>query len=173
MNEPVSIGGNWKALEVKNAGCIVQGDKGLIFLPGVSIEEGELIAHPMPAASEVSYAPIAQQVVRRGPSSQAEVNVKGFLDTMKQKNLTAGGEYVGYGPYLNKLKELLIGLEEDSPLIAPLGTFIATGDHPRFSFAASVMALDDAKLNELSQILSDPKVDVLEAFVEKCLTGAA
>lgn len=172
MNEPISIGSTWKALEIKGLGVIVQGDKGLLFVPATKIQDGEIVTDLAPDTAAVGTATVVQPA-RRGPASQSEVTVKGFLEAMKQKNLTAGGEYGAYGPLLNRLKELLFGLEEDSPLLAPLGTFLALGDHPRYGFAAAVVALSDAKLNELTALLAQPEAEPVEAFVEKCLTGAA
>jgi hypothetical protein len=173
MNEPVIIGSStWKALNIKGGGCIVQGEKGILHLPFVTFQDGELVSddEEIPASRYLAAAP---QVAPKGPTSQAEIQVKGFLDQMKTANLSGAGEYGGNGPYLNKLRELLLGIELDSPMALSLGRFLELGDHPRYHFAAAVIGLDEKKRDEFSQMLASPQPDVVEAFVEKCITGAA
>jgi hypothetical protein len=157
-----------EVLEIKGFGCLSRAKAGgaIDQLPGVFVnQDGELFA------DESAHAAVDTAIARKGPVGQAEGNVKGFLETMKTKNFTSAGEYGGYGPYLLKLREVLIGQSSDSPIISSLGTFLTLGDHPRYGYAAPVMMLDASGLEELAAVLTECDPAKVEAFVDKCVTG--
>jgi hypothetical protein len=163
--------GDWKALEINGLGVIVQGDTGLAFVPDAKIEDGKLVA-------DFELPPASPAVRKPGPSTIASVNIKSFLaqmtgkDGYAAKNLTSGGEYGPIGPYLARLKEVVQNLEPESPLESALGAFLASGDHIRHGMAAAVLALKPEMLEELTKVLSNPEPDIVENFVDRCITAA-
>ena len=169
MSQVHDIGGGWKGMEVPGVGVIVQAEMGLILVPYSRIVEGNIVGDERPA--ETTTAPAKTS---RAPSTIASVNVKAFATQMEGKNLTSGGEYGGIGPVLRKLLEFVQGIEPDSPQEAFIGNLLATGNHERFGMSAAVVAIAEAKrLDEFVQVLNSPEPDILEAFVDKCITGAA
>ena len=156
-----------EVLEIPGWGVLARAKSGASLHPleGVVVSEsGELVADGPAMVSGETTATTS----RKGPASQAEINVNGFLKMVQgppAKTLSVSGEYGASGPIIGKLKDLLLGLPDDDPRIYTLGTFLARGDHGRYNFAAAIFALDPEGIKKLEETLANPTPEAIEAFV--------
>lgn len=168
MSKVKDLGQGWKVLEIKGRGVVVALEMGLVFVENAKIDEdGSLVADwptiPAPSASPA----------KPGPSSIASVNGKAFIDEISTKNLTGDGHYGVIGPLLGRIHGVLKDVGPESPIGESLGNLLALGDHVRYGSAAAVVEMSAAKQDEFFKLLEAPDAEAIEAFVDRCISGAA
>ena len=171
MSEVTKIGGcDWKALEVRGLGVIVQAEMGLIFVRGAAIENGELVGRIVEGEAPLQ---VASRPAKPALSSQASVCIAAFEEEMKRRNLRHDGEYGVLGAYIAKLREVLAHVEPDSDMESAFGSLLALGDRGKLGTAAFIYTMTPKLLDEFKQVLDHPEPDLVQEFVDRVIVGAA